>query len=73
MSRPGFKSEPQRLEAAILAQLKSARVQLVPLPVVFVAKVVILGKRLRTYRRSQMLKLCWFRSGRFQSGRARLS
>ncbi len=39
-----FQSKPQRLEAASFAETKSARVELVPFPVIFVAKVLVLGK-----------------------------
>src|SRR5258708_28286661 len=39
-----FQSKPQRLEAASFAETNSARVELVPFPVIFVAKVLVLGK-----------------------------
>jgi hypothetical protein len=41
MSRPGFKSEPQRLKAASLSELKLARVELVPFPVFFLHMALI--------------------------------
>ena len=40
-----LQSKPQRLEAASLAQIKSARVELVPFPVVFSMASFRLGKR----------------------------
>jgi hypothetical protein len=46
MSRPGFKGKPQRLKAAILAQLKSARVKLEPFPVDFFGMRFLLGMEL---------------------------
>jgi hypothetical protein len=41
-----FQSKPQRLEAASLAKTKSTRVELVPFPVIFITKVLVLGRGL---------------------------
>jgi hypothetical protein len=38
-----LQSKPQRLEAASFAQTKSARVELVPFPVIFCCEVFVLG------------------------------
>jgi hypothetical protein len=40
-----FQSKPQRLEAASFAKTKTARVELVPFPVIFAVKLLVLGKR----------------------------
>lgn len=44
MSRVGFKSRPQRLKAAVLSQPKSARVELVPFPVISSTMAFYFGK-----------------------------
>ena len=44
MSRPGFKANLSGWKPRLFAQTKSARVELVPSPVIFLTNVFVLGK-----------------------------
>jgi len=47
MTRPGFKRDLSGWKPHLLSQPKSARVELVPFPVIFLMKVSHFGKRRR--------------------------